>query len=60
MSHDIFSLYHHSGLICLDCFSVMYIAIVWKPPCELKSIFVLTITESRANIWLQRCIPPPQ
>ena len=40
VSCELFSLFHHSVLIWLDCFSMMVHSIVKKPPCKLN-IFVL-------------------
>ena len=51
MSREPFYLFHHSILFDKIVFPWWYIAIVRKPPCELKIFCASTTAQSRANIW---------
>ena len=53
MSHEPFSLFHHSMLILFDYFSEMIHFISQESSMRAKQLCVLTTTESRAKIWRQ-------
>ena len=48
-----FSLFHHSVLTWLDCFTVMVHCISFEASMRVKNVCVLITTESKAKIWYQ-------